>query len=200
MKIPSQIQIGDTCQQYCPTCFSTSIKRVIIDNLTYYYCKECNKNYPRLIVMDPHIVSWIDSETREYWHESVGIFLFNKDNEALFFERVIYPFAFTIPAGHLDVKEKPKTAVLRELSEEVGIRLKSVRVFSKEDVVGDECRRGADCHRWHLFVGHLTDTRVLKLNDEGVKPVWLALEETLTKDLIFPVRHFIKKYGSKLCA
>lgn len=38
----------------------------------------------------------------------------------------------------------------------------------------------------------------MKINDEGVKPVWLTLDEALKKELVYPVRYFIEKYGEKL--
>jgi len=38
----------------------------------------------------------------------------------------------------------------------------------------------------------------LKINDEGVKPVWLSLEEAREKELVYPARYFIEKYGAKL--
>ena len=40
----------------------------------------------------------------------------------------------------------------------------------------------------------------MKINDEGVKPVWLSLEDALKKELVYPVKYFIEKYGTKLLA
>jgi len=128
----------------------------------------------------------------------VGVFVFNSKNKALFFERVIYPFAFAIPAGHLDAGETAEIAVKRELREETGIDSGSIRLFSEEDVIGDKCRRGADNHRWHLYIAKIENIEEIKINDEGVKPVWLTLDEALKKELVYPVRYFIEKYGEKL--
>ena len=115
-----------------------------------------------------------------------------------FFERVIYPFAFAIPAGHLDAGEIAEIAVKRELKEETGIESGSVSFFSEEDVIGDKCRRGADNHKWHLYIAKIENIEDIKINDEGVKPVWLTLGEALKKELVYPVRYFIEKYGEKL--
>lgn len=142
----------------------------------------------------------MDKTTKEYWHESVGVFVFNEDGKALFFERTIYPFAFAIPAGHLDTGEDAETAAKRELQEEAGIEAPSVKLFSEEDVIGDECRRGADNHKWHLYTTKVEDVGEIKINDEGVKPVWLTLEEALQKELVYPVKYFIQKYEDKLLA
>jgi len=129
------------------------------------------------------------------------VFLFNKNNECLLFERIIYPFAFAIPAGHLDAGKKPINAIQRELFEETGLKIakNNFQLFTAEDVIGDECRRGADNHKWHLFVAKALKNNIsININDEGVKPVWLSLEKALLKKLVFPVKYFIEKYGGSL--
>ncbi len=184
--------------QYCIHCFSQKVERTYRNGLTYYHCQSCGKAAERSLVIDNGIVWWIDKQTNEYWHESVGVFVFNSENKALFFERTIYPFALTIPAGHLDTGEIAEMAVKRELMEETGIKSDNVKIFSEEDVIGDKCRRGFDNHRWHLYVTKIKNTAGIKINDEGVKPVWLTLNEALKKELVFPVRYFIEKYGERL--
>lgn len=197
MQIPTNVSLKKE-GQYCIHCFSQKVERTYHNGLTYYYCQSCGKTTERSLVIDNNIIWWIDKKTHEYWHESVGIFVFNSENKALFFERTIYPFAFAIPAGHLDTGEIAEIAVKRELTEETGIKSNNVKLFSEEDVIGDECRRGADNHRWHLYVTKNESTDDIKINDEGVKPVWLTLNEALEKKLVFPVRYFIEKYGEKL--
>lgn len=198
MKIKFPLPHDNLYHQFCPGCHSENIHRVLKGNRTFYFCDNCQKTYPKMIVIDPAIVWWLDEKTKEYWHESIGVFIFNKDNKALFFERIIYPFAFTIPSGHLDINELPEEAIKRELKEETGIEACQIRLFSQENVLGDKCRRGADNHRWSLFVAKVDESCQIKLNDEGVKPVWLSLEDALEKKLTFPVRYFIEKYKEKL--
>ena len=197
MQIPANISLKQE-GQYCVYCFSQKIERAYQNGLTYYYCQSCGKTAERSLVVDNNIVWWIDKKTNEYWHESVGIFVFNFENKALFFERTIYPFALAIPAGHLDAGEIAEMAVKRELTEETRIKSDNVKLFSEEDVIGDKCRRGADNHSWHLYVTKIESAEGVKINDEGVKPVWLTLNEALEKELVFPVRYFIEKYGEEL--
>ncbi|MBT4071472.1 MAG: NUDIX hydrolase, partial [Candidatus Magasanikbacteria bacterium] len=146
----------------------------------------------------PKIKWWIDEETKEYWHESVGIFLFNKNNEVLLFKRIKYPFVFTIPAGHLDVGEIAEVAVKREIFEETGLIVEHVKLFLEEELIGDKCRRGADNHKWHLYVAKIDEIGEITLGDEGMTPVWLSLEDALKKELTLPTKYFIDKYGSEL--
>lgn len=198
MKINFPLPTDGEYHQYCQNCHSENINRVFEGEKTFYLCDECHNKSPRLIVIDPKTVWWVDETTKEYWHESVGIFVFNSENKALFFERTLYPFAFAIPAGHLDTGEDAETAVKRELQEEAGIETDAIKLFSEEDVIGDECRRGADNHKWHLYTTKVENVGEIKINDEGVKPVWLTLEEALQKELVYPVKYFIEKYGDKL--
>ena len=199
MIIPKNISLEKE-GEYCINCFSNKVKRVFKNGLTFYHCDSCGELLERSLVIDNKIVWWVDESTREYWHESVGVFVFNDQKKALFFQRTIYPFALAIPAGHLDSEEEPKTAAIRELSEETGIELgnNKVKLFSEEDVIGDKCRRGADNHKFHLYVSKTNKTDNIIINDEGVDPVWLSLEEALNYDLVYPVEFFIKKYGNKL--
>lgn len=198
MKIDFPLPTDGEYHQYCSNCHSENINRIFEGEKTFYLCDDCHNQSPRLIVIDPKTVWWVDEATKEYWHESVGVFVFNEENEALFFERTIYPFAFAIPAGHLDTGENAETAAKRELQEEAGIETSTVKLFSEEDVIGDECRRGADNHKWHLYTTKVGNVGAIKINDEGVKPVWLTIEEALQKELVYPVRYFIEKYGDKL--
>lgn len=200
MKITFSLPADNQYHQYCPNCHSENINRIFEEEKTFYLCDNCHNKSPRLIVIDPKTVWWVDELTKEYWHESVGVFVFNEDGKALFFERTIYPFAFAIPAGHLDTGEDAETAAKRELQEEASIEAHSVKLFSEEDVIGDECRRGADNHKWHLYTTKVENVGEIKINDEGVKPVWLTLEEALQKELVYPVKYFIEKYGDKLLA
>ncbi len=198
MKIDFPLPTDNEYHQYCPKCHSEKINRIFEEEKTFYLCDQCGNKSPRLIVIDPKTVWWVDTNTKEYWHESVGVFVFNKEKKALFFERIIYPFAFAIPAGHLDVGENPEVAAKRELQEETGVVANNFKLFSEEDIVGDECRRGADNHKWHLYITNLEDIGEIKINNEGTRPVWLFLEEALKKDIVYPVRYFIEKYREKL--
>lgn len=198
MKINFKIPGDNQYHQFCPECHSENISDIVDQGRTYYQCAACGKISPRLVIIDPKVKYWVDEATKEYWHESVGIFVFNKNNEALFFKRILFPFVYTIPAGHLDFDENIEEAVKRELFEETEIKIDQVKLFSEEDVLNDQCRRGADNHRWHLFVARLEGESEIKINREGLEPVWLSLPEALKKELSVPVKYFIEKYGKDL--
>jgi len=164
-----------------------------------YECHECGGIFDRLIDIDPHIIWWVDQDTKEYWHESVGVFVTNLNKELLLIERTIYPYAITIPAGHVDSGENPKEAALRELWEETGIRAPDLIHFKDIDIDIDPCRRGADKHRWHVYKYLLEEEREITPDaGEGKNPKWLSFEEVMRNKLTPPVSYLLKKYGEEL--
>jgi 8-oxo-dGTP pyrophosphatase MutT (NUDIX family) len=154
----------------------------------------CGRISPRIIHADKSEVWWIDKNTRDFWHESIGMFLFNRERRILLFKRVIYPFVYTIPAGHLGVGENPLEAAIREVKEETGIILDSARLVSEEDIAGDECKWGADHHRWHLYEAEIANDTQFKINSEGNQGGWHDLKAALRLELTKPTRYFIEKY------
>ncbi len=186
--------------QFCINCHSEKVEKIDRNGLVLYACLDCGLKSERMIVLDPYISWWIDPVTKEYWHESVGVFVFNKSGQTLFFKRVIYPFVLTIPAGHLDCGEIPEQAAKREVFEETGINLENLKLVVEEKLYGDKCRRGSDDHMWHLFSAVLSETPDIILGDEGIQPVWLSLGQAKSENISFASRHFIEKHGDKLNA
>lgn len=199
MKINFKLTTDGKRHRYCQNCLSEKVRDVDIKGKRYYQCDDCRRKYERLIDIDPALKWWVDEKTKEYWHESVGIFLKRPDKKLLFFERTIFPYGHTIPAGHLEIGEEPDEAVLRELLEETGIKIKKAKLFKTEGVAGDKCRRGADYHLWNLYTAQLDNQLRIKVDKrEGRSPVWLGLAQALKKELTLPVRYFLEKYGKEI--
>jgi len=199
MKIKFSLPKDGKRHRYCLNCFSEKVSDISQKGRKFYSCDNCHRVHDRLIDIDPALKWWVDKKTGEYHHESVGIIVIAPDKKILFFERTIFPYGHTIPAGHLEVNEKPETAVLRELKEETGLSLSKVNLFKEEDVPGDPCRRGADFHFWHLYIAKLQT--IFKPNiekEEGKKPIWLDLNQALKRKLTPPVRYFLEKYKNEI--
>lgn len=183
--------------QYCAHCHAETVDRVYEDGKTYYVCSACKQRHERSIVIDPAVKWWV-ADDGEYWHESTGVFVRNPDGKFLFFERTIFPFALTVPSGHVDADENPLIAAYRETEEEVGIKSDKLIEIATDDVVGDSCRRGADVHRWHAYLLPLNKKIDVEIKEEGGKPVWLTLDEAMQKDLVYPVKYVIGKFNHDL--
>jgi len=194
MKIDFPLPTDGKRHGYCQNCHSEKVSDVEKNGKTLYKCNKCGNSYERLIDLDPRIKWWVDKKTKEYWHESVGIFVSHKE-KLLLFERTIYPYAYTIPAGHLDINETPDEAAVRELKEETSISLSKVNPY----VANDKCRKGADYHKWHLYTAPLDKLPSIKIqNTEGHKGTWVKLSKALKLDLTLPVRFFLRKYNKEL--
>lgn len=185
--------------QYCFTCHAEAVDRIFKEDKTYYKCSACNQVNERSIVVDPKVKWWVD-DTKEYHHESAGIFVIEPSGKVLFFERNIFPFALTVPSGHVDTNEEPLAAAVRELEEEIGIKINpdDLQHVATEDIVGDSCRRGADVHRWHAYLLKLKSIPPIKVKEEGGSPTWLSLDKVGRKNLIVPVQYIINGYHDVL--
>ena len=179
-------------------CFSPGVKRVFRGNLTYYHCSVCDRLLKRSLVIDNAITWWVDGENN-YWHESVGVLVI-VGNKLLVQLRQIYPFAYTIPAGHLDKDELSEVAAKRELYEETGIVVQRLEVLEKDfDIIGDSCRRGSDHHRWHLYRVRMEKRPEVHLSDEAVRTKWMTLQELKSEPrLTYPLKFFIETIGEGL--
>lgn len=197
MKLNFEWKNDGEYHQYCAHCHAETIERVYEDGKTYYFCSTCQKRHERSIVIDPAVKWWIDDDG-EYWHESTGVFVRNPRGKFLFFERTIFPFALTVPSGHVDTNEKPLDSARRETEEEVGIKADNLLEIAAADIAGDSCRRGADVHRWHAYLLPISKDIDVEVKEEGGNPVWLTLEEALQKDLIFPVKYVIDRFSNEL--
>ena len=188
----------DRYGQYCLYCRQEGIRRVIDGGRAFHDCTACGRRSGRAIVIDPGIRWWVDSDG-EYWHESAGVFIRRPDGRFLFFSRTMFPFAVTVPAGHVDTGEEPSVAAVREVSEEVGLDVGRCLVpIGSDAIAGDSCSRGADAHRWHTYLAPVGAGIAAQVIEEGEDPVWLSLDEATDRDLTVPVRYILDRYRGAL--
>jgi 8-oxo-dGTP pyrophosphatase MutT (NUDIX family) len=161
-------------------------------------CANCGERSARAIVIDPGI-SWWSADDGEYWHETAAVFVRDAWDRFLLFQRVAFPYALTVPAGHVARDEDPAHAAARELREEVGLTADDrLRFIARLPIPGDSCRRGSDAHVWHVYLLTAPDGGGITVNEEGDAPRWLTLDEALSVDLTYAVRHVITTYTKAL--
>lgn len=200
MKIMFPVPQDNKRHRYCQKCFSEKVRDVVLKGKIFYRCENCGSTYDRLIDFNPDRVWWVDPKTKEYWHESVGVFAIRDDEKILLIERTIYPYGLTMVAGHLGPNEDPIVGAIRELNEESGINTTNINLFTEEDILSDPCRGGADCHRWHLYIFRVVNPYPAIKPDkgEGKNPQWMTLNEALSEDLTYPTKYYLEKYGKSL--
>ena len=184
---------------YCINCKQEAVEVFVANNIHQFYCHNCHQTNLRALIIDPK-VSWWTDVSGEYWHEVAGVFTAKPDGTFLFFDRLKYPLGGTIPAGHCDIGEERIVTAQRELREETGIIASRLTPIAIDDVWGDECRRGADVHRWHSFVAKVPQRTKVKIGDEGTGPVWLTLEQALLCNLTHVTRYVITHHFDEILA
>lgn len=184
---------------YCISCQAENVMTgATITNRTVYCCLTCGHQSDRALVIDPEVAWWAD-EADNYWHHTAGMFLGDGQGRFLFFDRAKFPYGFNLPAGHVSPREDPLEAALRETHEETTVAATLVQAVGSVDIYGDECPRGANMHRWDVFVGELPPGALVQINSaEGSNPVWLTLEEALHYPLTNAVRYITMHFGHLL--
>ncbi len=181
----------------CFNCKQESLEAFEANRIHQFYCHNCQQTNLRALIIDPRVTWWVD-ESGEYWHEAAGVFAAKPDGTFLFFDRIKYPLGGTIPAGHSDVGEQSIVTAKRELREETGINADTLTPIATDDIWGDECRRGADVHRWHSFVAKVSQRTKVTIRDEGVGPVWLTLDQALMCNLTYATRYVITQHYDQI--
>lgn len=187
--------------RYCFNCNQDTAREWVRDDENWFYCDLCTYASPRALVFDDS-TKWWTAGDGELWHETAGIFVRDETNSFLFFQRSKFPFALTVPAGHVEIGEAAEKTARRELWEETNVRA-SVTPVATEELLHDQCRRGADAHRWHCFKAVVAeDQKALAATDntEGYDFVWLSLREAASRHITFATRYMIERYRAELLA
>ena len=190
MKVIGQISQDKGSHSYCPKCWSECIESYVAEGREYYRCDRCGYDDSRLIMFYPQMRYCVLPDG-ELLHYSVGAVI-EWAGKILLFHRRLFPFRYTIVAGHWDLDdETPETAVAREIAEEAGIEVQPEKPLFVE-TLKEPCRRGADFHEWRLYRA-TTDRNTATLSDEADIIGWYAPDEIRGLDLTIPTEHFLKK-------
>ena len=142
MKVKGAIRQDSRPHSYCPECWSESIHPYAHQGREYYRCERCGYNDSRLIRIYPQMRYRVLPDN-ELLHYSVGAVI-EWEGKILLFHRRLFPFQYTIIAGHWDLDDAtPESAVVREAREEAGIEIRPEKPEFVETVM-EPCRRGAD--------------------------------------------------------
>lgn len=83
----------------------------------------------------------IKTETQEFHGRTCGII---KQEDYFLIMRVNKTDYYHIPGGHIEIGEDSKTAVVREIKEEIGCDVKTAKLFAIQENFWE--RKGKECH------------------------------------------------------
>ena len=133
------------------------------------------------------------SREGEDMHYSVGA-LIKRNGKFLLIDRTNPPYGFAGIAGHIDDGESPESALVREVEEESGLRVKSFKLLFEEEIGDNMCKRGINIHYWRLYECEVEGE--LKRNEKETKSIEWYSQSDLNKLKLEPVwKYWFKKLG-----
>ncbi|MTI60971.1 MAG: NUDIX domain-containing protein [Firmicutes bacterium] len=112
----------------------------------------------------------------QYPEPTVGAVIFNPDNKILLCKSNKWNNKYVIPGGHIELGEKMKEALKREMLEETGLEIYDIKLISlKESVYSKTFHE----EKHFIFIDYIcrTDSYKVELNEEAQAYVWVSWNE-----------------------
>lgn len=126
-------------------------------------------------------------------HYSVGAII-KQDGKYLLLDRKNPPPGYACLAGHIDEGETPEQAILREIPEESGLEVISVKLLFEELLDGEDyaCKRGIQPHYWYVYSAETKGN--IKIDEKESKSLnWYTPEQLKTLKLERCWKKFFKE-------
>ncbi len=109
---------------------------------------------------------------------TVGVFIFNQDDQLLLLKSHKWPGNYVVPGGHVELGERLEDAVVRETKEETGLDVYDLEFIVFQEFVYDPSFWKP---RHFIFFDYAVRTRAtdVQLNDESEEYVWVPLERAV---------------------
>lgn len=117
-------------------------------------------------------------------HTSVGVVIYNQNNEVLLIERGTFPYGMAVPAGHVDDHGTFEEAAIAEVLEEVGLNINELKLIA-EGRRENPCRReNGTWHYWKIYEA-MANTTELRLSErEAKRAEWCSRDRLIELGLI----------------
>ncbi|MBI5355361.1 MAG: NUDIX domain-containing protein [Candidatus Aenigmarchaeota archaeon] len=124
---------------------------------------------------------------------TVGALVFNRKGEVLLLKSHKWKGKYTIPGGHVELGEWMESALKREVREETGLRVRSVKYICFQEFVYDKLY-WKKSHCIFFDFSCRTKSRKVKLNHEAEEYVWIKPKAALKLPINPYLRRTIKEY------
>jgi len=163
---------------FCMHCRAAPVEKVPQrDGTVRYHCHACGDEAERFLAWDPGMEQYFNKDG-ELVHSGGGVIVHDRSGRVLLFRQVKYPFLWTIPGGHMDADEDPRTTAARELYEETRLTAPALHPVFAGEIRGDRCVGGADIHFWYAYACQVADgTEPVIAQEEGREWGWFARNE-----------------------
>jgi len=127
-------------------------------------------------------------------HISVGIIIKDDSGKILMIDRKVYPYGWGCPAGHADKEETPEMAIKREAKEEVGLKIKDVKLLYEEYIPWNECVKGERGHYWYVYTALDWKGKEIRNKREVKDLQWIPLHQIKNLNLEPIWKYWLEKF------
>jgi len=109
---------------------------------------------------------------------TVGVFIFNENDELLLLKSHKWPGHYVIPGGHVELGERIEDAAIREAKEETGLDIYDLEFINFQEFIHDPSFWKK---RHFIFFDYACRTRStdVQLNDEAEEHIWVKLDDAV---------------------
>jgi len=131
---------------------------------------------------------------QNYPEATVGALIVNENDEILLVKSYKWGDRYTVPGGHIELGESSKTAVKREVKEEVGLDVEPVRLLLVQEAIypADYIKRQHFIFMDYLCRTHSTDVKVD--GKEIQEHLWIDPKSALELELESFTRNIVVEY------
>lgn len=134
---------------------------------------------------------------QQYPEPTVGTLIFNPEGKILLIKSHKWKNKYTVPGGHVELGEKLKEALKREIKEETGLNIYDIKfICFHEFIYSPEFWK----KRHFIFFDFSckTDSNKVTLNNEVEDYIWVRVEDSLKLNIDSYTRKTIEKYIKSL--